>query len=46
MGGQARSLGLRITSTRRTMSSHPGELSPEVLPEPYVTLSRHTAQII
>jgi hypothetical protein len=29
-----------------TVSSHPGELPPEVLPEPYVTLSRHTAPII
>ena len=28
------------------LSSHPGELPPEVLPEPYVTLSRHTAPII
>jgi hypothetical protein len=28
------------------MSSHPGELPPEVLTEPYVTLSRHTAPII
>jgi GDP-L-fucose synthase len=28
------------------LSSHPGELPPEVLPEPYVTLSRHTPPII
>jgi hypothetical protein len=28
------------------MSSHPGELPPEVLTEQYVTLSRHTAPII
>jgi|694.fasta_scaffold59695_2 hypothetical protein len=28
------------------MSSHPRELPPEVLTEPYVTLSRHTAPII
>ena len=31
---------------RAWLSSHPGELPPEVLTEPYVTLSRHTAPII
>lgn len=28
------------------MSSHPRELPPEVLTEPYVTLSRHMVPII
>jgi hypothetical protein len=31
MSGQSRSTGSNTTSTRRTMSSHPGELPPEVL---------------
>ena len=45
-GGQVRFPGSSPTSTRQTMSSHPGALPPEVLTEPYVTLSRHTAPII
>ena len=28
------------------LSSQPGELPPELLTEPYVTLSRHTALVI
>ena len=40
----AQRLSLELEGT--WLSSHPGELPPEVLPEPYVTLSRHTAPII
>ena len=31
---------------KQELSSHPGVLPPEVLTEPYVTLSRHTALVI
>ena len=37
---------LRMPGGPGELSSHPGELPPEVLTEPYVTLSRHTAPVI
>jgi hypothetical protein len=47
----AAAAGISIRTAQKNLhgpwlSSHPGELPPEVLPEPYVTLSRHTAPII